>query len=134
MECDDNNTINGDGCSDQCKIEDNFTCTTSLSGLSSCVLNLDISIIYDYTLRHMGENKLSMYFTVSPASTALEKMNWKKAITFNFSETINPSFEYKDGILIITTDYSSDLDGKIMNLTIEFDHSIINSDYQTINL
>lgn len=133
MECDDGNTINEDGCSDQCKIENNFICTTSLTGLSSCVLNANISIVYDYTLRQMGENKLSMYFTVSPAYTALDKVDWHKAITFNFSETINPSFQYKDGILIITTDYSADLDGKMMNLKIEFDHSIVNSDSQIIN-
>ena len=64
-------------------------CTTSLTGLSSCILNEDISVVYDYTLRHMGENKLSMYFTVSPAYTAFNKVDWQKTITFNFSEPIN---------------------------------------------
>ena len=89
MECDDGNKINGDGCSDQCTVEDKFECTTSLKDPTTCVLNEDISIVYDYTLRHMGENKLSMYFTVSPIYTALNKVDWKKAITFNFSEPIN---------------------------------------------
>ena len=133
MACDDGNKINGDGCSDQCTIEDKFECTTSLTDPTSCVLNEDISVEYDYTLRHMGENKLSMYFTVSPAYTALNKVDWKKTITFNFSEPITCEFSYNDGILIITMEYTADLDDKLMDLMIEFDPSVINSESQSLS-
>ena len=81
----------------------------------------------------MGENKLSMYFTVSPAYTALNKVDWKKAITFNFSELITCEFSYTDGILIITMEYTSDLDDKLMDLMINFDPSVINSDSQSLS-
>lgn len=60
----------------------------------------------------MGENKLSMYFTVSPSYTALNKVDWKKAINFNFSESIKSSFSYQDGTLIVTIEYNTDLDDK----------------------
>jgi hypothetical protein len=67
-------------------------------------------------LREIGENKVSLYFTVAPPSTALSKVDWQKTITFNFSEPINAQFSYENEILIMTLEYSSDLDDKLMDL------------------
>lgn len=53
-------------------------------------------------LRHLDENKVSLYFTVTPPSTALNKVDWLKTITFNFSEPVSLQVSYSDGILIVT--------------------------------
>lgn len=42
-ECDDGNTISGDGCSSTCLIELNYTCKTSSNGNEKCYLNTPIS-------------------------------------------------------------------------------------------
>lgn len=83
MECDDGNKIAGDGCSDVCEIEDGFECSIDKNGKSLCILNKNITVVFDYMLRVMGENKVNMYFTVSPSSTLFNKVDWKKAISFN---------------------------------------------------
>ena len=72
-------------------------------------------MVYEYMLREMGENKVSLYFSVKPSYTVLGKVDWKKAISFNFSEPINnPSISYESGILMITIEYGADIDDKIM--------------------
>lgn len=52
-------------------------------------------------LRHLNENKVSLYFTVTPPSTALNKVDWLKTITFNFSEPVTLQVSYLNGILIV---------------------------------
>lgn len=41
-ECDDGNVINTDGCSDQCKVEKDFTCQSQGSDTSVCKLQTQV--------------------------------------------------------------------------------------------
>jgi len=59
--CDDNNTRNGDGCTDTCVIEDQFECTQDPDGVSVCeAILLDLNVFDNTTLDYVNE-----YFDLS---------------------------------------------------------------------
>ncbi len=74
--CDDNNTDPGDGCDQDCNVENGWHCTTSYNasnypGLSYCVLISTVSINFLYAERIINSNKFKMAFSIEPASPYL---------------------------------------------------------------
>ena len=56
-DCDDNNRMSGDGCSDSCQMEDQFECMSGINGVSLCVTVtlLDLNTFDDTTLNYTNE-------------------------------------------------------------------------------
>ncbi|CAK81651.1 unnamed protein product, partial (macronuclear) [Paramecium tetraurelia] len=58
-ECDDGNRINSDGCSNQCKIEENWNCINSFSFFSLCFPTTKISVVFLNSTLNIQYVKLS---------------------------------------------------------------------------
>ncbi len=109
--CDDNNTVQGDGCDGQCQTEKDFDC--GVLQPSVCVLNANIdSIEFTHVSRELGKNQAVMSFTIFPRHQGLAKMKWEKLVKFNFSSSaVDPArltFNYQPltGELTVTVPYS----------------------------
>ena len=68
-----------------------------------------------------------MYFNVTPTSTLLSRVDWQRTVTVDFSDTIRTLISYADGVIIVTIEYSSDIEGKVLDLKINFDPKVIKS-------
>lgn len=58
MECDDGNVVSGDGCSEICQVEADYTCQGPLSQPSLCSYNKPLEIILVDTIKDMNSNKV----------------------------------------------------------------------------
>ena len=76
-QCDDGNTINGDGCSSICKIESQYICFNgSQTHKSNCVYNgQDFSITLKWIDKTNGQNQGIFAFTVNPPFLSLSQLN-----------------------------------------------------------
>ncbi len=76
----------------------------------------------------MGENAALLSFTVTPASTKLQYINWKSVVTFNFTNSVSVSYSYSNGQLLVKVDYNSSINNENIVMNINFDpNSIISS-------
>ncbi len=57
-------------------------------------------------------------------------MDWSKAIIFTFSEKVTTSTSYENGILVVTVDYKSEVEGKDLQLDIIYDPKFIIASHQ----
>ena len=73
--CDDGNTVNGDGCSNICQIETNFSCTNNSSNTSVCSL-IAITIDYQSVIKDEFSNSVTLIFKVTPNSNTLKTLDW----------------------------------------------------------
>jgi cysteine-rich repeat protein len=113
--CDDNNTVEGDGCSAKCQSEKDFDC--GVAQPSACVLNVNIgSIVFSHVSRELGKNQAIMSFKIFPIHDGLAKLKWERLVKFNFSSTAVDSahltFNYQPltGELTVTVPYSEELE------------------------
>lgn len=65
-ECDDGNSVDGDGCSSTCQIESNFTCSKDASLFSICYFIGNISISVVRTIKDPFSNTVYFYLELSP--------------------------------------------------------------------
>ena len=119
VECDDGNTVGGDGCSAGCVVETNYTCAEKTkSSPSVCGYNKEIV----FSVGTVVVNNVS--FTVSVTVTMTPTLPWMN--TFNFSTlTVNDtdvnitSFLYSAGTLTLNLKYSDNSDGNTILFTFQ---------------
>lgn len=119
LECDDGNKVDGDGCSSTCTIEGNYTCVNgSATSPSVCSYNQQISLKLVDTIKDPTSNKISFYFTLSPAISALNSVDFLPLLSCNLPNTTLTVTYDGNGNLIVTAQYNSSLTES--NATIQF--------------
>ena len=109
-ECDLGKGIALDGCTDVCKIEDDFKCSNASDPMiCSYFGTFQIEILKKEKLPN--ENKIEMEFRISPLLYAFQKVEIANLISFNDSAFQNPEFTFSSatGTLKVTTAYTKDL-------------------------
>lgn len=77
LQCDDGNLQNGDGCSDQCTIETNFTCRAGSSvGPSKCSYNQPLKLSLVSTIKDLESNAITFTISVEPDLKLLKYFNF----------------------------------------------------------
>jgi cysteine-rich repeat protein len=88
VECDDGNLVNGDGCSNQCKVETDYTCTGgSITTKDTCSYSGPINLTITRTLKDQRQNRVFIEIIISP--------NLQSLTGIDFSVAINPTFPFK---------------------------------------
>lgn len=67
-----------DGCTDQCTVEDNFTCNNVTNGnfkVSYCKYHGTIVVTLNYVNKALFANEITVHFNVTPYIYGLEKLN-----------------------------------------------------------
>ena len=129
--CDDGNTIGGDGCSENCRVETGYTCRNgSRTAPSQCVYSgIPVTLEQRSTKRNEGQNQGVFKFDVYPPVIDIDRVDLSKQVRFtcdaNFTVT---GMTYQRGVLTIETEFATDLEGRTCNVSMEFDPSVILSD------
>ena len=127
-ECDDGNIVNGDGCSDQCKVEPHYVCSNDVSQISVCKLNTTTEIESVDVQKIPGENKLAFTIDITPDTDAYSNYNLKKVLEFENSPIVIEDAYYEDGKLHIEASYTDDVESKDVVLTVKEDESFEDGD------
>lgn len=131
LPCDDGNTINGDGCSSECQIENQYTCANgSLTSPSVCIFMGDITASVTW-MRNTGTvNEGVIALSLSPYLSAYSQMNFSQLVQLGIGNSTFPIKEYSLSApeLEITFDYSFTVESLNATVTIGFDSSYV-SDY-----
>jgi cysteine-rich repeat protein len=93
-ECDDGDTVDGDGCSAKCKIENGFMCLTSIEP-SKCMPEIKFQLSYEYCKRDITANAATFAFFLTPPSPILSQVDLTKSFTFSFAGKVT-SYTYND--------------------------------------
>ena len=70
VECDDGNTVSGDGCSSDCKVEPGFSCTSNKELLDTC-----IDIVPPMATLKATKTRLTIVFTEFVMFSASRKLD-----------------------------------------------------------
>lgn len=112
LECDDGNTLSGDGCSSKCLIETNYTCSAgNISTPSKCSYNQPLQITLLSITKKEFENSVSVGLTLSPVLKVLERMDFGALVTTNLPASLGEA-RYNRGSLNISLHYTEDIQGK----------------------
>lgn len=82
-ECEDNNTMDGDGCSSNCNVEAGYICSKGARGLSICVYKWPIQYKLGSQYKNPFSNEIKLNFELvqgMPAGTSFVVTNYKEAI------------------------------------------------------
>ena len=111
-QCDDNNTISGDGCSSICKIELHYRCFNgSQTHKSDCVYNDgDFSLALKWIGKTNGENQGIFAFTIHPPLISLDRLNLQANLYFQCDQQSQfVKWTYNSGLLLLYVDYQQNL-------------------------
>ena len=111
-QCDDNNTISGDGCSSTCKVEPHYICfNSSQTHQSDCVYNgRDFSLTLKWIDKTSGQNQGIFAFTVYPLFSSLNRLNLTNNLYFQCDEQSQfVRWTYNHGLLLLYVDYQQNL-------------------------
>jgi hypothetical protein len=122
--CDANFNLNND----QCTIETNYTCNIScqtnyscyhpIGGPSTCSLNQPIAFTLINTEKALSSNAIILSFQLNPVVPDLNNIDFSQAISSNISG-VNYVYSYNgNGLLIVTAEYDSSLQGQNISLTL----------------
>ena len=112
QQCDDGNTVNGDGCSSTCKIEPHYKCLNgSQTHQSNCIYNgHDFSLALKWIDKTNEQNQGIFAFTVHPPLTSLNRLNLTANLYFQCDQqTQFVKWTYHSGVLLLYVDYQQDL-------------------------
>lgn len=88
VDCDDGNTLDGDGCSSSCKVETDYTCTGgSRTTKDVCSYSGPFYLNVLSTFKDLKKNKVYISLSITPNIASLKNID--------FSASINPSFSYE---------------------------------------
>lgn len=97
--CDDGNTVNGDGCSDECKVEVNYTCTRPLNSPSVCGYNQPLLGDIQSIVKDPERNSVTLFIQLDPHFPGISQLNFSQLFSPNFASS-NVSFRLStDGML-----------------------------------
>ena len=107
LECDDGNTEDGDGCSSECKIEDNFTCSGgSASTPSAC--SYSGSVLFNLTsfVKSKVANQVVVKAKLEPVIPLFNKIDYENSIVPNFPVSSRKTvYDPETGFITFTFDY-----------------------------
>ena len=118
VECDDGNIVNLDGCSDQCKVEDFYSCSQEEMQTSICKLNTSIEITEAEIQKVPEQNKLEITLSISPQTDAYKNYDLQSIMKFVGADISIDKVTYEDGELKLSVSYKEDLEKKEVNLVI----------------
>ena len=127
-QCDDGNIKNGDGCSDQCVIEEHYVCSNEASAVSICKLDVDVEIQGMDVQKVAEENTLKFALDIFPATDAYKEYSLENIFYFDNPALAIKDVYYEDGKLYIEADYSEDVDGMDVSLKIKEDQQFQEGD------
>jgi cysteine-rich repeat protein len=123
-ECDDGNTVNGDGCSSACSIEMYYSCSqNSITNVSDCqYVGTALAISLVQTLKTDGLNQGTFTFLFEPPMPLLSHYNFADYFNFqcNGSDFQVVGWEYLNGRATLTVDYLSDMENEPVTVTFGF--------------
>ena len=131
VECDDGNTINGDGCSSKCSAEVGYRCSKgndfapSVCTYVGTPLNLTLTSIK----RDGNLNQGLFSFAVYPPLLNIKKMNLSSYVKLDctINETVSDIVYDHNGELTLTVSFTTDLEGMPCSVNLIFDTTIIES-------
>ena len=136
LTCDDGNTDNRDGCSSSCQEEVGYRCYNgSSSSPSACVYEgVPLTVSLEQVDKSLDLNQGVLQFAVSPSVLITSRMDLPNQVILSCdAESSVSSISYSAGILKITVDYSTDLEGQPCSLIVSFDSLIIRSPNATLD-
>jgi cysteine-rich repeat protein len=129
-DCDDGNTINGDGCSSQCTVEPDYSCSNgSFYHSSVCVFSGPILTTLLDIRRAVDANRVEIILQLAPTIRSLSLVDFAhylELIVGNRSLSCAASFA-EDGTLTILANYDFDLEGEPATLSVGYDLSLFSS-------
>ena len=134
LTCDDSNLIDGDGCSSLCQVQAEYSCSGgSSTSPSSCTYQgIPLTIELKSIRRSEGLNQGIFRFTITPSLLVLNSMDFSNYVSFICNSTYSVSdISYSSGELMLTADYTEDMEDRTCNLTLSFDPSLVSSQVQT---
>jgi hypothetical protein len=120
LECDDNNTANGDGCDENCKVEVGYTCVggTTLTA-SECSFSGILTITIISIIKDPNTNTVYLVAMVSPILPELGALDFNTVWVPNFPVTSSTTtYGSTTGKISMTFTYDESLNDR--ELTIEF--------------
>jgi cysteine-rich repeat protein len=136
MACDDGNTVNGDGCSSVCQVEEQYRCENGSSTTPSACYYIGSPLTLELlsTRRTEGLNQGVFEFGLFPPLLTVGDLNLSHYLAFTCQSAYTiASLEYRSGVLTITADYSEDLEKRDCVLTLSYDPSLILSPTSTLD-
>jgi cysteine-rich repeat protein len=126
--CDDGNTLDGDGCSSSCTVENFYRCSgSSTTSASVCIyvgVPLNISLLK--VKKTEGFNQGVFTFSISPPLLTIGQMDLSQAVNLTcHSQYTVSEVSYSSGVLRILADYSQDMEGVECLLTFNYDSTLV---------
>ena len=117
-ECDDGNIVNGDGCSDQCRIEPYFVCS-QIDEISICKLQTTITLNIEKLTKDYMHNGFEMEFSLHPATEVYNDYVLESILQFMDQHISIREASYSSGKLRVNADYFEDLEGKEASIEVK---------------
>jgi cysteine-rich repeat protein len=114
LECDDGNTISGDGCSQNCGVEKDFTCVGgSTTSPSLCSYSGPIIITISSFIKDPAKNIVYLQSTISPNLTSLASLDFNAVFQPLFTvETTSTVYDPTSGTISTTFTYNQSLNNQ----------------------
>lgn len=125
-QCDDGNTVDGDGCSSTCQIEQAWTCNNNPVNTCCTLESTQLSLNIDKILKVPNRNSMTLILTVSPLLPILTPENMQHYVTLTVTGVplYNESKTAKPGQVIeVTYDYNQSIHGKKGSIGFEISFS-----------
>lgn len=116
-ECDDGNTVSGDGCSASCTVEQNYTCAGSPSSPSVCSYNQALTVTLVDSWKDPTANTVYFSFSIFPAIPALNSLSFLESLSCSLPNTTLGAKYDGNGNLLVTAEYASSIQSLLANLT-----------------
>jgi cysteine-rich repeat protein len=108
-DCDDGNILSGDGCSPNCTVEADYSCSGgSLYHRSTCAYSSPISVELVEIKRAVGSNSATITLSLAPALTPLVFMNFTQHVLLQIgNSSLAYTCNYVDsGVLTISVNFN----------------------------
>ena len=114
-QCDDGNTVNGDGCSSTCQIETAWSCNNDPVNTCCTLESTQLSLTINKILKVPNKNSMTLILQVSPQLSILTPENMQQFVTltvinvplYNESRVSKPN-----QVIEVTYDYNQSIHGK----------------------
>lgn len=108
--CDDGNSVEGDGCSTSCTVDQDWLCIGRYAQGSTCKINTTIQLTYMGAERVTKSNTAIFYFSLSPTFDKYSDINFNDIFvtTINYSN-LSVVYSSSQNLLVATISYNQDI-------------------------
>jgi hypothetical protein len=118
LQCDDGNTIDGDGCSSTCTIEPNFTCIDgSTTHPSVCSYSGILQLTLTSTTKTPNANQLVFTLSVNPPLMSLASLSSFNNIIQTSLKNSGINATYSNGLLTVVVNYTETAQSKVCSIS-----------------